>query len=46
MNIIYTEPNAHTITALKQNSDCHMLYNNLPLQIVVPAVHHKKNARE
>ncbi len=28
--VIYTEPNANTITALKQNSDCQMLYNNLP----------------
>lgn len=28
--IIYTEPNANTITALKQNSDCQILYHKLP----------------
>lgn len=28
--IIYTKPNANTITALRQNSDCQMLYHNLP----------------
>jgi transglutaminase-like putative cysteine protease len=31
--IIYTEPNANTITALKQNSDCQMLFHNLPTQL-------------
>lgn len=31
--IIYTKPNANTITALKQNSDCTMLFNNLPTQL-------------
>jgi transglutaminase-like putative cysteine protease len=30
---IYTEPNANTITALKQNSDCNMLFHNLPTQL-------------
>ncbi len=31
--IIYTEPNVNTITALKQNSDCNMLFYNLPAQL-------------
>jgi transglutaminase-like putative cysteine protease len=31
--IIYTEPNANTITALKQNSDCNMLFHNLPTEL-------------
>jgi len=31
--IIYKEPNAHTINALKQNSDCNMLFQNLPTEL-------------
>lgn len=31
--IIYTKPNANTITVLKQNSDCKMLFHNLPTQL-------------
>ncbi len=31
--IIYTKPNANTIAALKQNSDCKMLFDNLPTQL-------------
>lgn len=31
--IIYTEPNANTINALKQNSDCNMLFHNLPTEL-------------
>lgn len=29
-SMIYTEPNVNTITALKQHSDCQMLFDNLP----------------
>lgn len=32
-SIIYTEPNADTITALKQSSDCNELFYNLPIQL-------------
>jgi transglutaminase-like putative cysteine protease len=31
--IIYTEPNADTINALKQNSNCNMLFHNLPTKL-------------
>ncbi len=33
--IIYAEPNVNTITALKQNPDCNMLFHNLPTQLKV-----------
>jgi len=31
--IIYTKPNANNIAALKQNSDCKILFDNLPTQL-------------
>jgi len=31
--IIYAKPNANTITALKQSSDCNVLFDNLPSQL-------------
>lgn len=31
--LIYKEPNANTIIALKQSSDSQMLFNNLPIQL-------------
>lgn len=31
--IIYTKPNANTITALNENSNCQILFNNLPTKL-------------
>jgi transglutaminase-like putative cysteine protease len=31
--VIYAQPNANTITALRRNADCQMLLNNLPIQL-------------